>query len=46
MGSLEECSIALENALIYIDDYSSLSDQSIAKRMQLMQQEARIRIQL
>lgn len=46
MGSLEECSIALENALIYIDDYSSLKDHSIAKRMKFMQQEARIRIQL
>ena len=46
MGSLEECSIALENALVYIDSYNSLNEQSIAKRMQMMQQEARIRIQL
>lgn len=46
MGSLEECSIALENALIYVDEYESLADQSIAKRMRFMQQEARIRIQL
>lgn len=46
MGSLEECSIALENALVYLDSYNSLTDQSIAKRMKLMQQEAKIRIQL
>lgn len=46
MGSLEECSIALENSLIYMDSYLSLKDQSIAKRMKLMKQEARIRIQL
>ena len=46
MGSLEECSIALENSLIYLDNYYSLSDKSIAKRMKLMQQEWRIRIQL
>lgn len=46
MGSLEECSIALENSLIYLSSYSSLSNQSIARRMELMQQEARIRIQL
>lgn len=46
MGSLEECSIALENALIYIDSYFSLTDQTIATRMKFMQQEARIRIQL
>jgi tetratricopeptide (TPR) repeat protein len=46
LGSLEEWSIALENALIYLDTYTSLNDQSIAKRMKIMQQEARIRIQL
>ena len=46
MGSLEECSIALENSLVYLSSYNSLSNQSIARRMMLMQQEARIRIQL
>ncbi|CAI2378710.1 unnamed protein product [Moneuplotes crassus] len=46
LGSLEECSIALENSLSYLDKYTSLTNQTIAKRMKLMQQEARIRIQL
>ena len=46
MGSLEECSIALENSLVYLTSYSSLRDQTIARRIKLMQQEARIRIQL
>jgi hypothetical protein len=46
MGSLEECSIALENSLSYLDKYTSLTDQTIAKRMKVIQQEAKIRIQL
>jgi len=32
--------------LIYVEEYSSLTEQSIAKRMRMMQQEAKIRIQL
>ena len=31
LGQLEECSVALENALDYIEDYSSLTGQSIAQ---------------
>jgi len=33
LGQLEECSVALENALDYIEGYSSLMEQSIAQRM-------------
>ena len=46
LGQLEECSVALENALDYIEDYSSLTNQSIAQRMKKMQHESKIRMQL
>lgn len=46
MSQLDECSIALENALTYLGDYSSLKDQSIASRMDHIERECRIRLQL
>ena len=46
MSSLEDCAVALEDALRNIGDYSSLSDRSIAQRMNLMQKECKIRMQL
>ena len=30
LGQLDQCSVALENALDYVDDYGTLQDQSIA----------------
>ena len=46
MNSLEECSVAIENALLYLGDYSSLKNQSISQRMVYMEREAKIRMQL
>lgn len=46
LGQLEECSVALENALDYIEGYSSLLEQSVAQRMKKLQLEAKIRMQL
>lgn len=46
MNSLDECTVAIENALLYLGDYSSLKNQSIAQRMFYMEKECKIRMQL
>lgn len=46
LGQLEECSVAIENALDYFEQYGSLTDQSIAQRMKKLQLESNIRMQL
>lgn len=46
MNSLDECSVAIENALLYLGDYSSLKNQSISQRMMYLERESKIRMQL
>ena len=46
MNSLEEASVAIDNALLYLGDYSSLKNQSISQRIAFMETEWKIRMQL
>ena len=46
MNSLEEASVAIENALIYLGDYSSLKNQSISQRISYLEIECKTRMQL
>lgn len=46
MNSLEEWSVAVDNALLYLGDYSSLKNQSISQRINYMEKECKIRMQL
>lgn len=46
MNSLEECSVAIDNALLYLGDYNSLKNQSVCQRMVYMERECKVRMQL
>ena len=45
-NSLEEASVAIDNALTYLGDYSSLKNQSISQRINYLEVECRTRMQL
>lgn len=46
MNSLDECSVAIDNALLYLGDYRSLKNQSVCQRMIFMERECKLRMQL